>query len=325
MQSDRQIVLVQPPELLEHEFGLGARVDEDQRGFVLVDGFHDLGQGVLRHVPGPGHAGLRGQDADLRPRPGPARDQPRRRTAADIAGQRLRLRHRRRETDAGRARRQRRQPCQTQRQQVAALDAGERVQLVDHHVTQMREELVRIPIGQHQRKLLGCGQQNVRRVVALALPPRLRRIAGAGLDADRQAHLRDRRFKVAADIDRKRLQRRQIERVQARLAVRRQLGQIQKARQKTGQRLTATGGRRQQHMLAGPRRRQHRELMRPRRPAASREPVVEGRQQQRWRLRCDDVHATLYNPFAVYPYVPRGRRSDIARSLNPACSPAAPC
>jgi hypothetical protein len=57
------------------------------------------------------------------------------------------------------------------------------------------------------RQLLRRGEQDVRRIAPLPLPPRHRRVAGAGLDLDRQRHLRDRRFQVARDIDRQRLQR----------------------------------------------------------------------------------------------------------------------
>ena len=69
-----------------------------------------------------------------------------------------------------------------------------------------------------QRELLGRGEQDVRRVAALALALRGRRVAGAGLDADRQAHLGDRRLEVARDVDRERLERRDVERVQPALA-----------------------------------------------------------------------------------------------------------
>ncbi len=58
----------------------------------------------------------------------------------------------------------------------------------------------------------------MRRIAALALALRRRRVAGAGLDPDRQLHLGDRRLEVARDVDRERLQRRDIERVQPALA-----------------------------------------------------------------------------------------------------------
>ena len=57
-----------------------------------------------------------------------------------------------------------------------------------------------------------------RRIAALALALRGRRVAGAGLDADRQAHLGDRPFQIARDVDRQRLQRRDVERVQPAVA-----------------------------------------------------------------------------------------------------------
>ena len=77
-----------------------------------------------------------------------------------------------------------------------------------------REQERRVVGRQQQRQLLGRGEQDVRRIAPLPLPPRHRRVAGAGLDLDRQPHLGDRRLQVARDIDRQRLQRRDVERVQ---------------------------------------------------------------------------------------------------------------
>ena len=76
----------------------------------------------------------------------------------------------------------------------------------------------RIGRSQQQRDLLRRGQQNLRRIAALALALRSRRVAGARLDADRQPHFGDRRFQIARDIDGERLERRNVERVQAALA-----------------------------------------------------------------------------------------------------------
>ena len=42
MQRDRQIVFVDPPELLESEFGLHARVDEDERRACARRSLHRL-------------------------------------------------------------------------------------------------------------------------------------------------------------------------------------------------------------------------------------------------------------------------------------------
>ena len=66
--------------------------------------------------------------------------------------------------------------------------------------------------------LLRRRQQNLRRIAALALALRARRIAGARLDADRQPHLGNRRFQIARDIDGERFERRNVKRVQPALA-----------------------------------------------------------------------------------------------------------
>ena len=82
-----------------------------------------------------------------------------------------------------------------------------------------RKQKRRVVGRQQQRQLLRRGQQDIRRIAPLPLPPRHRRVAGAGLDLDRQAHLGDRRLQIARDIDRERLQRRDVERVQAAAAL----------------------------------------------------------------------------------------------------------
>jgi len=56
--------------------------------------------------------------------------------------------------------------------------------------------------------------------MALSQAARRRRIAGPRLDADGQCHLCNRRFQVARNVDRERLERRNVERVQRRLAAR---------------------------------------------------------------------------------------------------------
>ena len=93
------------------------------------------------------------------------------------------------------------------------------MQLVEHDALERSEQERRVVGGQQQRQLLRRGEQDVRRVAPLPLPPRHRGVAGAGLDFDRQRHLGDRRFKIARDIDRERLQRRDIKRVEAAAAL----------------------------------------------------------------------------------------------------------
>ncbi len=106
-------------------------------------------------------------------------------------------------------------PRQAERQQVAALGRDQRVQFVEHHIAQVGEEAARILRRDQQRELLGRGQQDVGRVELLALALVLRRVAGARLQRDRQAHLGDRLAEIALDVDGERLERRDVERVDA--------------------------------------------------------------------------------------------------------------
>ena len=220
MQRDLERVVVDAPQLLEEQLRLPARVDEEQRRLVRLDRRVDRGEGVERRVPLPGHARLlRFEDRDVRRRAalhhdpvGEAsrlarllRDQP----GAEIVG----LGDRRGKPDRGQPRRELSEPREIERQQVAALRDDERMQLVEDHRLQPPEEAPRILRGEQQRHLLGRGEQNIRRIEFLALPLVDRRVAGARLQPDRQPHLGDRRFEVAVDVDRERLQRRDVERV----------------------------------------------------------------------------------------------------------------
>ena len=103
--------------------------------------------------------------------------------------------------------------------QIAALRGHQRVQLVEHDALQRRKQKRRVVGRQQQRQLLRRGEQDVRRIAPLPLPPRHRGVAGAGFDLDRQRHLGDRGFQIARDIDRQRLQRRNVERMQAAAAL----------------------------------------------------------------------------------------------------------
>ena len=97
------------------------------------------------------------------------------------------------------SRRQPPQPRQTERQEIAALGGDQRMQFVEHDALQRGEQKRRVVRRQQQRQLFRRGEQNIRRIAPLPLPPRHRRIAGAGLDLDRQAHLGDRRLQIARD------------------------------------------------------------------------------------------------------------------------------
>ena len=219
MQRDGEAIVVHAPKVLEQHFGLAAGVDEDKRGLVALDQLIHFGHRVARAVPRPrqplfgvehlddgrcgaaGHDDIGGFDFPVALR----HQKPR---------QRFRLGHRRRQADAAHFGRQPPQPRQTQRQQIAALGGDQRMQLVEHDALQRAEQERRIVGRQQQRQLFRRRQQNIRRVAALPLSSRHRRITGAGLDLDRQTHLGDRRLQIARDIDRQRFQRRDVERVQ---------------------------------------------------------------------------------------------------------------
>ena len=88
------------------------------------------------------------------------------------------------------------------------------MQLVEHEAAQPAEQKRRVGARQQQRELLGRRQQNVGRIPSLPAALACGRVAGARLDADRQAHLRHRPFQIARDVDRERLQRRNVEGVE---------------------------------------------------------------------------------------------------------------
>ncbi len=170
----------------------------------------------------------------------------------------------------------------------------------------------RTRIGDQQRNLFRRGDQNVGRLLALALALGMRRVAGARLDRDGQRHLANRRFQIARDIDGQRLERRDIKRVNA-AGARAVLGQFDEARQESGQRLAAAGGRDQQHALALRRVVQDGQLMRPRRPAARRKPVEKNLRQKAHRRQLDlRGRTTQLAPCPFPPALPVTHRSVLA-------------
>ena len=164
------------------------------------------------------------------------------------------------------------------------------MQLVEDDALERAEQERRVVGGEQQRKLLGRGEQDVGRIAPLTLPLRDRRVAGARLEPDRQSHLGDRALEVARDVDRERLEWRDVEGVQAAraadataggdefLAYWRRRGaaaQLHQRRQKPRQRLAGAGRRDQQRGTARARKPQQFELMRARRPAARGKPARE--------------------------------------------------
>jgi hypothetical protein len=89
------------------------------------------------------------------------------------------------------------------------------MQFVEHHALEPAEQKRRIRRSEQQRELLRCGEQNVGRIAALALALGSRCVAGVRFQPHRQCHFLDWNFQIARDVHRQRLQRRNIERVQA--------------------------------------------------------------------------------------------------------------
>ena len=115
-----------------------------------------------------------------------------------IAAQIVRIGDGRGKADGLQTRCEPKQPRQTERQQIAALGSHQRVQFVEHDALQRAEQIRRVGGGQQQRKLFGRGEQDIGRIAALARAFRQRRVAGAGLDPDRQSHFRNRRSRGCA-------------------------------------------------------------------------------------------------------------------------------
>ncbi len=153
VQRDRQAVVVEPPQLAEHDLGLGPRIDEDQRGACRADPFEDLLERVNRHVAGPGQTRAGAEDLDVRPGAAAGLDHMHR-CVIVASGRRqpsdqgLRVVHGGRESDPSAARRQGLQAGEAERQQVAALVVRQGVQLVDNHRVQAGEDLRRVVVGQ---------------------------------------------------------------------------------------------------------------------------------------------------------------------------------
>ena len=85
-----------------------------------------------------------------------------------VPPQLVRLAHRRRQPDRRQPRREPVEARQAEREEVAALRGDERVQLVEDHAPQAREERARLAMGEEQRELLRRGEQDVGRALDLA-------------------------------------------------------------------------------------------------------------------------------------------------------------
>ena len=275
VKRDGKRILIRLPERLEDDFGLGARVDEDERHLRLADLVIDFRNGIERRMTRPWHALNRGEDPDIGPGARLPEDErrwflPR---GNEPCAQRVGVGHGGGKPDAGRLRRMSPKPAQGKREQDTALRRHHGVQLVENHRSQVPKQMARMRIGHQEGHLLGRGDQNVWRVLPLALALGVRRIAGAGFDRDGQPHIRNRCFEVPRDVDGQRLQGRDIERVDAMPAAPRR--DVHEARQEARQRLAAARGGNEQDVPSRLGMRQHRKLVGAGAPATVGEPIEE--------------------------------------------------
>ena len=139
---------------------------------------------------------------------------------------------------------------------------------------------------QHQRDLLGCGEQDVGRQLALTRAPRRRRVAGPRLQRDGKLHLRDGIAEVPRNIDGERLQRRDIKCVdQPRGLAGLPCGKVNQARQKAGERLAGAGGGDQQRIATVFGELEQLQLVGMRAPATPRKPGGKGLREARDKRR----------------------------------------
>jgi len=166
-------------------------------------------------------------------------------------------------------------------EQVAALAGGEGVDLVDHHAPETGEQRIAFRVAEEQRERFGGGQEDVGRAGALAGLAVGRGIAGAGLNADGEAHFLDRSQQVTLDVMGEGLERGDVERVQA-VGGRRAGGgaEIREGGQKSGEGLARAGIGDEQRVAAGAGGGEHFRLVAAQAPAPAGEP---GGDLRRWR------------------------------------------
>ena len=135
---------------------------------------------------------------------------------------------------------------------------------VDHDRTQASEHGETVGIAQQQRERFGRGEQDLRGLHPLTRLAIGGRVAGAGFDANVDAHFIERRDEIPLDVDRQRLERRDVKGVQP---LGRLLDQFGECRQETGERLAGPSGRNEKCVLTGSSLSQHVKLMATRGPA----------------------------------------------------------
>jgi hypothetical protein len=215
--ADRKVLIVGGPEILEDELGQRARVAEDERGLVPLDLAHDV---LAAQRPEWPDQGMRSSSGSRIAISASAPGSPRTTSTVRVAMGRepaligFRVGDGGGKGDPAQAGGETLQPGQREREEVAALAAGEGVDLVDHHRLQAREERRAVFVAEQQAERFGGGEQYLRRAHALAGLAVGGGVAGAGLDPDRQAHLADRGQEVALDVHGQCLERRDVQGVE---------------------------------------------------------------------------------------------------------------
>ncbi len=280
--ADGQVVIVGEPERVEEDLGLRAGVVEDERGVVARHLAQDGGDGVAPAAAGPGGRILGVQYRDVGVGAGIGVDYGAGRgMGAQAVGHALRVLDGGREADAAEIRAQGLEARDEQHQLLAALVLGHGVDLVHDDAFEVGEDAGRVLVAQEEREGFGGGQEDVRRVGALALSGGLPGVAGAVLDPDGEGHLGHGGGQVALDVGGQGLERADVDRVHALVVP---VHQLDQGGQEAGQRLAAAGGGDEQKPGVVFRV-QHRLLVRVDGPAAGGEPVFEaGRERGHARL-----------------------------------------
>ena len=121
---------------------------------------------------------------------------------------------RRRQRDALHVGGERLEAGEAECEQIAALAIGEGVDLIDDDTFQRGEHVHAVFMAEQQRQRFRCGQQYMWRFDPLACLAVGRRVARPRLNADWQAHFRDRDQQIAANVSGQCLERGDVERVE---------------------------------------------------------------------------------------------------------------